>query len=205
MTHHGMRILGLATIAAISVGGCAGMAAEQAVIGQPAAPVAIRSMIDGWPNVSQMAAEAMIQKYGQPHEATATMLVWHDNGPWKRTIVYREEIQHNFPMPHKDVLEQFVNYDVPVDMFDDLARYDGSVIAERTKGEISARCDKEVANLLAINLAHEIVTGVRSVEDARRMYAEQIKAVMNNQPAPYTERLMFTPPANVTNPDRAVM
>ncbi|MGH8284417.1 MAG: hypothetical protein ACRETT_01460 [Steroidobacteraceae bacterium] len=37
-------------------------------------------------------------------------------------------------MPHKDVLEQVIDYKVPPDKFDDLARYDGSVIAERTKG-----------------------------------------------------------------------
>jgi len=46
-------------------------------------------------------------------------------------------------MPHKDVLEQFVNRNVPVEKFKELAQYDGSVIVERTKGEISARCDKE--------------------------------------------------------------
>jgi hypothetical protein len=33
------------------------------------------------------------------------------------------------------------------------------VIVERTKGELSARCEGEEANFLAINLAHQIVTG----------------------------------------------
>ncbi|MGQ0560790.1 MAG: hypothetical protein ACT443_02830 [Gemmatimonadota bacterium] len=63
----------------------------------------------------------------------------------------------------------------PWDKFDDLAAYDGSVIAERTKGVLSARCDKEGANFLALNLAHEIVTGRRTVEDARARYAEEIE------------------------------
>lgn len=54
-----------------------------------------------------------------------------------------EEIDHSFPMPHKDVLLQVINYRVPPDKFDDLAEYDGSVIVERTKGEIAARCDGE--------------------------------------------------------------
>jgi hypothetical protein len=53
---------------------------------------------------------------------------------------------------------------VPPDKFDELAEYDGSVIVERTKGEIAARCDLEGANFLALNLAHEIVTGKRSVD-----------------------------------------
>ncbi|MEX2153654.1 MAG: hypothetical protein WD825_09970 [Gemmatimonadaceae bacterium] len=56
---------------------------------------------------------------------------------------------HSFPKPHTDLLEQFIDYRVPVDKYDELAAYDGSVIVERTKGEISARCDKEAMNFLA--------------------------------------------------------
>ena len=48
----------------------------------------------------------------------------------------------------------------------DLARFDGSVIVERTRGEIGARCDKEEMNYLALNLAHDIVTG--ATESLRR-------------------------------------
>lgn len=160
-------------------------------------------MVAEWPETARTAANAMIDKYGQPDEATPTRLVWHDNGPWKRTIVYREEVDHHFPMPHKDVLEQFINYDVPPEMFDELAMYDGSVIAERTKGEISARCDKEVANFLALNLANGIINGEYTVEQARDKYARQIMAMKNNQPAPLTEGFTFeVPERNINNPDQ---
>jgi hypothetical protein len=111
--------------------------------------------------------------------------------PWKRTIVSKEEVPHDFPMPHKDLLEQFVEYRVPPEKFDELAAYDGSVIVERTKGEISARCDKEAANLLALNLAHDIVRGEKSVEEARRFYGEAIKQMMDGNPPEYTEKLQF--------------
>jgi len=137
----------------------------------------------------------MVEKYGQPAEETATMLVWHNTGPWKRTIISKEAVQHDFPMPHPDVMEQVINYKVPPDKFDDLAMYDGSVIVERTKGELSARCDKEGANFLALNLANDIVTGKQTVSGARAEYARQIKAMMGGQPAPYTERLKFDVPS----------
>jgi hypothetical protein len=150
-----------------------------------------QSAIQKWPTESKKAAQTMIQKYGQPDEATASQLTWHDNGPWKRTIVYKEEIEHRFPAPHKDVLEQFVDYQVPADKFDELAMYDGSVIAERTKGELSARCDKEEANILALNLADEVVTGKRSVEDARMYYCEQIMLLKQGQSSPYLSKLRF--------------
>lgn len=89
------------------------------------------------------------------------------NGPWKRTILYKEEIPHDFPKPHTDLLQQFIDYKTPVDKFDELATYDGSVIVERTKGEISARCDKEEMNFLALNLANDVATGNKTVEEAR--------------------------------------
>lgn len=70
-------------------------------------------------------------------------------------------------------------------------------------GELSARCDKEAANFLALNLADEIVRKKRSVTDARRMYGEQIMALKAGKPAPYTDRLMFDMMMNTNDPDRA--
>lgn len=155
-----------------------------------------------WHPAAQEAVRMMTAKYGPPAEVTQTMAVWGPTGPWKRTIVYSQAVQHDFPMPHPDVWEQFVDYRVPPEMYDEIAMYDGSVILERTKGEMSARCDKEGANFLAVNLAHEIATGKRTVEDARKMYGDQIMAMKAKRPAPYTERLMFTPMPKAADPDQ---
>jgi hypothetical protein len=109
-------------------------------------------------------------------------------------------------MPHKDVLEQIINYDVPVEYFDDLARYDGSVIVERTKGTMAARCDKEAANFLALNLAHDIIEGKRSVEEAREHYADAIMKMKQGENPEYLQGLVFDPPKrNVNNPDETVL
>ena len=134
------------------------------------------------------------------------MLIWKNTGPYTHTIVYKEEIQHDFPMPHKDVLEQVINYDVPVEKFSDLARYDGSVIVERTKGTMAARCDKEAANFLALNLANDIIKGKLSVEEARNMYAETMMKMMQGEKHKYLQELTFdVPETNVNNPDKTVM
>src|SRR5215212_5873154 len=98
----------------------------------PPSAMAVDNLVASWPEDSRKAATMVVQKYGPPDETTPTMLVWHNTGPWKRTIVYREPVDHDFPMPHKDVWEQFIDYRVPPDKFDDLAAYDGSVIVERT-------------------------------------------------------------------------
>ncbi|MGB9181957.1 MAG: hypothetical protein WCB68_22190 [Pyrinomonadaceae bacterium] len=148
----------------------------------------VEQIISGWKAMPQEAARKMIAKYGQPNEASAMRLVWMGNGPWKMTELVNEEIPHNFPKPHPDFLKQTISYRVPPDKFDELAEYDGSVIVERTKGELSARCDMEGANILALNLANEIVTGKRSVKDARKFYAETIRDMKHPE---YMQSLMF--------------
>lgn len=158
----------------------------------------VAATIEAWPDIPQKVARTMLDKYGPPNEATPSRLIWYNNGPWKRTIVYRDEVPHNFPKPHVDVLEQFIDYRVPVEKFDELAAFDGSVIPERTKGEISARCDMEEMNFLALNLAHDIVTGKRTVDEARESYAETANAFMMKRSAPYTEKLQFQAPQGDT-------
>lgn len=162
--------------------------------------------IKGWPKVSQEVARAMMEKYGQPGGVTPDMLIWNNTGPWKRTIVYRVEIDHAFPMPHKDVLEQFIDYRIPPHKYDELAAYDGSVVVQRTVGEISARCDKEAANFLALNLAHDVVTGNKDVEQARSSYADSISAMMKGGKPANMQGLSFKVMQGGTgDPDRSVI
>ncbi|CAL66643.1 hypothetical protein [Christiangramia forsetii] len=166
----------------------------------------IKDNIEGWPETATKAAKAMMDKYGDPDEQTPSMLMWKDTGPFTHTIVYKEEIQHDFPMPHKDVLEQFINYNVPVEKYDDLAEFDGSVIVERTKGVMSARCDKEAANLLALNLANDVIEGNRSVEEARKFYGEAIMAMLEGNKKDYLKSLQFdVSQSNINNADETTM
>src|SRR5919109_1188327 len=125
------------------------------------------TVIKDWPDESREAAQLVIDAYGEPHEATPSMLIWHRAGPWKRVVATREFFAHRFPAPHIDSVESFIDCQVPPEAFTPLAKFDGSVITERTAGEVSARCHDEQANFLALNLMHDIVPGRRSVEDAR--------------------------------------
>ncbi|CAN5909668.1 hypothetical protein BH24BAC1_BH24BAC1_13240 [soil metagenome] len=148
--------------------------------------------------MSTKSANQTIEKYGPPNEAIPSRMIWYNNGPWKRTIVYRDEVPHNFPQPHSDVVENFIDYHVPPEKFSELARFDGSVIVERTKGEVSARCDMEPANILALNMMHEIVTGKLTAEQAREKYSQETAAFVMNRPAPYAEKLQFELPSGGT-------
>lgn len=158
----------------------------------------------GWPEKIKEVAAVTISSYGPPQTVGPEMLVWGKSGPWKRIQLYREEVKHEFPMPHVDVLQQFVNFEVPADKFDELASYDGSVVAERTAGELSARCDKEEANFLAINLAADVAEGRKSVDEARDYYANAIKGMLAGKMDPYLTGLKIkTKMAEAGDPDKA--
>lgn len=202
MTHSMLRFAAVPLAAlALLVSGCSMMGGRMAMADGPMSREMMMDKMAGWSESSRMAAAEAMAAYGMPDEMTATMATWHNSGPFTRTVVYAEAVPHRFPAPHDDVMEQFVDYRVPPAMFDELAMYDGSVMAARTTGELSARCDKIAFNMLALNLAHEIVTGAMTVEQARTTYAEQVVASKAGQPARYTERLLFTPMPGAADPD----
>jgi hypothetical protein len=63
------------------------------------------------------------------------LLVWHNPGPWKRIIASKVLYQHNFPIPHADCVESFIDYRVPDEKFAAIAQFDGSVIRDRRPRE----------------------------------------------------------------------
>jgi hypothetical protein len=163
-------------------------------------------VIARWPSESQEAARLVIDTYGEPHEVTASALTWHNVGQWKRVVATKAYYEHRFPAPHIDAVETFVDYRVPPGCYSALAEFDGSVIAERTAGEVSARCHDEQANFLALNLMHDIVTGEKSVQEARDYYATEFLNARRKEPTPYMEGLRFRPgTGTAADPDTRVL
>ncbi|MDS0258359.1 hypothetical protein NDI56_02915 [Haloarcula sp. S1CR25-12] len=132
----------------------------------------VEDVLDDWPDDPTAVAHTVMETYGAPNEATESRLIWFDNGPWKYSILYREGVSHEFPAQHTDYLEQAIDYAVDPDRYDDLGQFDGSVTVRRTRGELSAECHGEPANFLALNLAHDILAGEKTVGEARKAYTE---------------------------------
>jgi hypothetical protein len=166
---------------------------------------AASELISEWPEESREAAQLVIDTYGEPHEATDSYLLWHGVGPWKRIVASKAFWEHRFPAPHYDSVEGVLDYRVPVEAFTPLARFDGSVVVERTAGEVSARCHDEEANNLALNLMHDIVNGTRSVDDARAYYATEFLDYRRGRPTPYMEKLRFAPHEGAADADERVI
>jgi hypothetical protein len=180
----------------LSVSGAmaAPLTGESAGTVSPEAAAWVHQHLAGWPKMSIAVASDLITRYGLPQESNDRELTWQDNGPWKRTVLHREEVQHNFPLPHKDVLEQTVNYRVPLDKVGDLLKYDGSLVIDRTRGELTAHCDNERANTLTLNIANDIVTGNRNVEQALAYHAQVVRGVQIGEKETYPYKLRFKTP-----------
>jgi len=169
-------------------------AAQGAMTGMAAA----NKIVAAWPERPRLGAHQMLAKYGAPHEITAKQLVWHKVGAFKRITVYNLETPHDFPLPHVDYLEHTIEYNVPQEKVADLIRFDASSTINRTVGELSARCDLEGHNILTLNLDHDIVTGKKTVEQARIAFGEIVEQDVTAKHPPYVEALQFQPAKALT-------
>lgn len=162
--------------------------------------------IGNWPDESREAAQLVIEQFGEPDEVTDTRLTWHQAGPWKRIVASKVFYKHNFPASHIDAVESVIDYRVPPEKFSELAKFDGSVIVERTAGEVSARCHDLQANNLALNLMHDIVTGAKTAQQARDYYAKEFADYRRKKPTPYMEKLRFSADdRNAADPDVRIL
>ena len=158
-------------------------------------------MTENWPQVSKSAIKNLDAKYGLPSSITEDMVVWNNTPPFKRSIVYREEVLQQFPQTHSDVLQQFIDYKVPMDKIDEVSKFDGSILIDRTKGEISTRNDQEEMNILVFNLTDKIVRGEMTPEEARREYSKNAESFSSGTMNKMVSELNFKPKRNTSDPD----
>jgi len=162
--------------------------------------------ISGWPERPRLAVKEMTAKYGAPLEVSSEAMIWHNAGPYKRIMVTKKEIPHDFPAPHMDFLEHTISYNVPIDKIDDLVAFDASMTINKTAGEMSARCDLEGHNILTHNLAVDIINGKKTVEQARQAFGKAVVDDFGGKHPAIVEQLQFTPPTdNVLFPDKPVI
>jgi hypothetical protein len=151
----------------------------------------VEKHLAGWPEARRKLAATLIEKYGAPQEATPHALIWLEKAPWKRMVLHRVGVKHNFPSAHEDVLEQTVNYRVPVEKASDLVKYNGSLVVDCTLGELSAHCDSEPQNTIALNIADDIVTGNRTVDEGQAYHAQMVRALQTHVAEAYPRKLKF--------------
>ena len=144
--------------------------------------------IQKWAGRSKATARVLIAKYGEPTRFTDNDLVWIKNGPWRKTVVYRNAPRF---MHSKDVLEQSISYAVPDGKIADLKSFDARIKFDQTAKELSSRAESENLNILALNLADEIVNDKRSPDEARDFYRRTMKLSESGKTSAYTDGFLF--------------
>jgi hypothetical protein len=163
------------------------------------------SIIENWPEKAREAAKLVLEAHGEPDEATSSLLIWRDVSGCKRVVASKAFFQHDFPTPHTDSVQNVIDYRVPPEKVSSLAIFDGSVVVERTAGQVSARCHDEQANFLALNLMHDIVVGEKTAEEARAYYGKEFLDYRRGRPTPYMERLRVRPQHDTEDPDQPIL
>ena len=159
--------------------------------------------MEGWSQAAQAAATEAIGKYGNPDASSADNLLWISKGDWKTISISKMETKHNWPIPHTDMFEQCINYRVPTGKLADLAKFDGSVTFKRTEGLLCARCDKEAMNILALNIAVQIIDGKLEVAQARTKFTKNAMTFKNGEKPTITQKLLFKPDTSAPYSDNA--
>lgn len=162
--------------------GLAFLALIAAAAPPPATP---ESVIRRWPAFSRSEARAMIAKYGEPSQFDGRMLAWFNNGIWRRTIVYRDPVRFPGRAPGRDVLQQTIAYLAPREKIAELKRFSPRLDASLTAGEMTFTSESEGKNIMAMNLADEIVTGRRDYAAAQDFFSKTSRLAASGKSSPY--------------------
>ena len=81
-------------------------------------------------------------------------------------------------------------------------KFNGSLKLDRTRGEISARSENAAMNLLALNMAYDIITNKKDYTDARSVYGKLEMDYLNGNTNLLTQSLQFFTHKNAADPDK---
>ncbi len=193
--------LGLLLLASAAPSGRAQFREEADLSGIGLSGQTPESIILHWPTFSYRLARLMLSEYGQPVESSDHRLTWIDNGPWKRTVVYRKAPKERMLAGDGGRLEQSVAYRVPPDRLADLGRFNMDVEADKEAGRLTVISDSESENFLTLNLADEVIRGRRSPKSAKDFRRKQLRLMDAGKTSPYLERLLFVPAGAAVDPE----
>ncbi len=149
----------------------------------------VSAHISDWPEIPRLEAGKIMDKYGLPDEITANSLVWKEREDWSRVALYRNE-----DFAHRSgVLEQSIDYAVPMDRWRDLNALDIGVSYVPEEEILVASSESEEINTLALNIVVDVVKGRRQVEVARNFYRRTLDLALSGKSSRYTRGLLFSP------------
>ncbi|MBI5239912.1 MAG: hypothetical protein HY926_05535 [Elusimicrobia bacterium] len=148
------------------------------------------SIIQGWSADSRMAAAALLDEFGAPDRADSSRLVWLDKHLLDKVAVW-DQIPGD--ESGTDIIEAAVAYAVPEEALPQLDAFSDKITVSQDRKEIFARAESQAEAMLALNLASEIVRGVRTPQEARDAYERALRLRTAGKVSPYLQGLTFLP------------
>jgi hypothetical protein len=146
-----------------------------------------------WSVGPRQAAQQIRSKYGEPSEGSMHMLAWENKDPWRRIEVRNEEVEHKFPKKHTECTLFTLEHSFPSEKTKDLVELNGSMLFDKTKGQVIIRAKDEQTAITELNIANNLAQGVLSLEDAKQLAAQEIQKVEQALPSQYSQKLAFRP------------
>lgn len=147
-------------------------------------------VIDRWEGPSASAGRALLERYGVPDDVTPNQVTWDRRGAWKRTVVWNQAPVYRVPTDLA-VMEQTVDYRLDLMQTVKLLAFSDGLVIDLAHGELSSRAGNEGINYLTLNLADEIVRGVKTVPQAQAAYTRTLALTAAGKSSPYVEKLLF--------------
>jgi hypothetical protein len=147
-------------------------------------------VIESWYNYSKEAALKLIDEYGPPDQIESSRLVWNDKGPWKRISVWDVVPYYDSNTGPNNLEETIARHVTPAQRRELLA-FDRNIKASEDGTELSARYDREELNILALNLADEVLQKVKTPIEARLFYRETADLSVAGKSSRYAQGLLF--------------
>ena len=121
-------------------------------------------------------AQKLIDDYGEPDEYTESQLTWYDISQFNDTTVKDESVPHEFPKMHRDFVYSTMEIEVPEDMVPVFARATESILIDRLKNTVTARCGDIYANAITLGFVQDVLSGdaPQDPDEAKKEYAKRI-------------------------------
>jgi hypothetical protein len=164
----------------------AGLAAALGLFaaGARAAQTAAERAVSGWPEAGRQAAQALMEKYGEPDWSSSARIEWLHRGSFKRIAV-------NAAPGALGIIENTIGYEVPAGGIGLLSLQDCAVVPDKGAAELTAFSGREDLNLLGLNVADEVMHGKLDVAQARELQARTLGPRDSGKSSPYQEKLLF--------------
>jgi len=136
----------------------------------------------------------MCEYYGLPDYVKPSVKNYHAGCCWiniagvDKVEVMDEAIEHASPIPHFDFVYSTIYLDkkLKASHVGDFAVVTGSILCDKLKNQVTARCGKLVKNAVTLQFVKDVVAG--KVDAKKAEYSKRIKA--NKPVIPYKDVMM---------------